>query len=777
MEYKAGDIINHSRFGLGEILNITSEMPPTVTVAFEESTMEFQLNDSFTTKLLPIPNEESEETDSEMPEDTLIEDNEIPDGQFVVSFPCSGTYDLVNEICVHAHPVRPGYPVEVFPYLMVRAQGGVSDKLFKVIDTVELNPLNFKDRQQLSVKYNSVKEFIKRSIPILGYQPSPAKYRFYVLKPIYTFDPPYIMDPNPRSYRYIPVEELGLPSAILNSISNSSVSTDKGSSFQPNIVGSQMDGNLAIKCNYCDGGSEADHIGFTGICSDRIREYNIEVEKRVWCTNERCPCYQYYKHRITKEQLISIMSTPSDFVCYESTMLSDWKTQAGLTEYGETKRFGSTLHKNAACIFTTRLPNMEERDRFIFGIFLVDEVFHGDDEKSGYVKCNTKYHIELKPTEARKIKYWNYYRNKNHPEREQWGTGLYRFISNQGIINILKDLIALRDDESKQEVISFLNEFCRLNNIRMPEFNTISEKKPIVSFPCGGTYGIVLETGVHAHPLKKGFPSKVSPYLMVRANGGASSAVYQVLDTVDLNPLDQSAVQKLSSNYECVEEYINMRKRTFGFKNAPTPYRFYILRKVYVFEHEYVMTPNTQGHKYLSFADIGIDNSDLLKIDKTLFKPSDNMQKQLESENQAIEIDIQSHNLEGLERTAVVKARINQGAFRDMLIQKYHKCCLCGVDEESLLVASHIKPWADSTRKERVDDNNGLLLCPNHDRLFDRGYITFNDDGNIVISDALSDANQIYMNVNSDITIEMTSKTTEYMKYHRNTVYEKWKKA
>ncbi|ARF66915.1 hypothetical protein B7C51_02510 [Paenibacillus larvae subsp. pulvifaciens] len=63
---------------------------------------------------------------------------------------------------------------------------------------------------------------------------------------------------------------------------------------------------------------------------------------------------------------------------------------------------------------------------------------------------------------------------------------------------------------------------------------------------------------------------------------------------------------------------------------------------------------------------------------------------------------------------------------------------MCGVNEPSLLIASHIKLWKYSTNIERLDKYNGLLLCPNHDKLFDQGLITFTDEGKIIISSLLT---------------------------------------
>ena len=89
-----------------------------------------------------------------------------------------------------------------------------------------------------------------------------------------------------------------------------------------------------------------------------------------------------------------------------------------------------------------------------------------------------------------------------------------------------------------------------------------------------------------------------------------------------------------------------------------------------------------------------------------------------------IEKEIDELDLWGEERLAIVKTRVNQSVFRDSLLKKYKTCCLCKVENPSLLIASHIKPWAVSEPGEKLDPQNGFLLCPNHDALFDGGYIT-----------------------------------------------------
>ena len=93
------------------------------------------------------------------------------------------------------------------------------------------------------------------------------------------------------------------------------------------------------------------------------------------------------------------------------------------------------------------------------------------------------------------------------------------------------------------------------------------------------------------------------------------------------------------------------------------------------------------------------------------------------------------------------------------------------MDDDALLVASHIKPWAKSDEHEKLDLDNGLLLCPNHDKLFDGGYITFNENGSIIISERISGNSKIFMNVRTEMKIEVNEDNADYIKYHRNNIF------
>lgn len=95
--------------------------------------------------------------------------------------------------------------------------------------------------------------------------------------------------------------------------------------------------------------------------------------------------------------------------------------------------------------------------------------------------------------------------------------------------------------------------------------------------------------------------------------------------------------------------------------------------------------------------------------------------------------------VEGKERDTLVRSRVNQGVFRDRLLEVYGgQCCITGLRNEELLIASHIKPWSESEDNEKLIPENGLLLNALHDKAFDRGLITFTDDYRLKVNEELS---------------------------------------
>lgn len=96
-----------------------------------------------------------------------------------------------------------------------------------------------------------------------------------------------------------------------------------------------------------------------------------------------------------------------------------------------------------------------------------------------------------------------------------------------------------------------------------------------------------------------------------------------------------------------------------------------------------------------------------------------------------------ANDLPATERRQLANARVGQGLFRNNVRLNEHGCRVTGVRQLHHLRASHIKPWKDSNNEERLHGCNGLLLAPHVDHLFDRGFISFEDSGELLVSDAL----------------------------------------
>jgi len=122
------------------------------------------------------------------------------------------------------------------------------------------------------------------------------------------------------------------------------------------------------------------------------------------------------------------------------------------------------------------------------------------------------------------------------------------------------------------------------------------------------------------------------------------------------------------------------------------------------------------------------------------------------------------------EKTALIKSRIGQGVFRDKVLLHWSTCAVTGFSDTSLLVASHIKPWKKSTNTERLDPWNGLLLSPNLDKAFDKGFITFETDGCIRISPLLAEAEKLGITASMKIVLKPEYET--YMPHHRASEYK-----
>lgn len=146
--------------------------------------------------------------------------------------------------------------------------------------------------------------------------------------------------------------------------------------------------------------------------------------------------------------------------------------------------------------------------------------------------------------------------------------------------------------------------------------------------------------------------------------------------------------------------------------------------------------------------------------------------RQMERENKLA--DVQEYlSLSSSEREAIVKARIGQGQFRQSLMDYWSTCAVTGCRETALLRASHIKPWAKATLMERLSLYNGLLLSPALDACFDSGYVSFDDDGTILISKRLTIDDASALGIHADMCLQRVElEHKKYLAFHREHIFE-----
>jgi putative restriction endonuclease len=125
-------------------------------------------------------------------------------------------------------------------------------------------------------------------------------------------------------------------------------------------------------------------------------------------------------------------------------------------------------------------------------------------------------------------------------------------------------------------------------------------------------------------------------------------------------------------------------------------------------------------------------------------------------------------------RTALIKARIGQGLFKERVSLLERACRLTQVTNPTHLVGSHIKPWRESTNEERLCGANGLLLTPTADHLFDRGFISFDDNGEVLIAKVADPASLKRMGLDPNSPPPARSFHTDqkyFLDFHRREIF------
>ena len=205
-------------------------------------------------------------------------------------------------------------------------------------------------------------------------------------------------------------------------------------------------------------------------------------------------------------------------------------------------------------------------------------------------------------------------------------------------------------------------------------------------------------------------------------------------------------------------------------------------------------TPSAVSWKLVNFASLdseltkrgikGAINSS--KLDKEIFNEFINDWSKLIEESEILllnntdiknnNIDIKSKNSKlGGEKLRLVKTRINQSFFRQTVLSSYsRKCCLTEINIPELLVASHIIPWSKD-EKNRLNPQNGLCLNNLHDKAFDRGLISFDNDYKLILSSKIKKQKSKYFLDLEGKQLILPKKflpNIEFLKYHNREIFQ-----
>ena len=176
-----------------------------------------------------------------------------------------------------------------------------------------------------------------------------------------------------------------------------------------------------------------------------------------------------------------------------------------------------------------------------------------------------------------------------------------------------------------------------------------------------------------------------------------------------------------------------------------------------------------QAYLFNISADLGSLLLSLLGVQELNWEVSSLEELQFDEFEQEI---IEDATIEETIKSTLVLARRGQGKFRERVKNFERNCRVTGVSAEKLLIASHIKPWASSTNEERLSGHNGLFLSPHIDKLFDSGFMSFEDSGEVLISPQLDQEVLALWHIDATKRVRKFGTDQAYfLEHHRNDVF------
>lgn len=215
---------------------------------------------------------------------------------------------------------------------------------------------------------------------------------------------------------------------------------------------SEVDGNVAFKCTYNDGG-DGGFVGFGGTCSDGNILRNVRTNPRRWCSDPSNLCRKFCDNGFRGKR--------PQYPCYESEIIEHWRFGPGT--HTEDRDWEPIPMKHAqvgkVALLTTRHPKRDkEAERIVFGVYKIERVTQ-DEDGMVWVEGSADHAIGLSESDAFALPYWRFKRRRKGTS-VAWGTGLFRYLSDQEVTNFLHALRPLLLSAQDRTVLEELLECC-----------------------------------------------------------------------------------------------------------------------------------------------------------------------------------------------------------------------------------------------------------------------------------------------------------------------------
>jgi len=227
--------------------------------------------------------------------------------------------------------------------------------------------------------------------------------------------------------------------------------------------------------------------------------------------------------------------------------------------------------------------------------------------------------------------------------------------------------------------------------------------------------------------------------------------------------------QRLSNSIRPKDHIVRLRP-DLGTKYAPLTPEGNGLQSVYLTEIGAGLASalfSLIGAEAYRVADVGHEVREIERDSPAPERDIEEWEKRVET---AIDTD---STIPHTERTALVQARRGQGLFRDNVRSIERACRITRVERMEHLIASHIQPWRDSSNEQRLDGENGLLLTPTVDHLFDKGFISFENRGQLIVSPVADPVSLNRMGIDGAARVNVgafSQGQRQYLEFHRENV-------